>query len=391
MGMYSSNRFSNLTATLEETSIVIENDDQEIEVSPDEIPEIDDDVLAMLGDEEDEPSIDLDEAMEDLDSIVVEDSFLGLLESSINITNLSNRFDNALLEAEFLSVAREKELAAIGETVSLNEQEEENKKKSGAAKEHAEKVVTGAKSSIEQTAAKLAAKVEGLLKSDKAIYDKYLPYIDKKHLEGFPGIKNFAFPDAKSSLAARAVSIADICKAATTCASKVKSAKTKEAIDKAVSEFNDTAAKLNTEFLANVDKVMSKHDNWTPGNTEIGFIKKFASSDISKKSIAANLAVAKKMLEAAGNKVIATVIEVGGQELGAYKEKKLCEVASKLSKFSSHRFNAYKDLTVREIAAVRKAIIICGKYGMKKSSVNESVIENLCESSDLYVFDLFED
>lgn len=71
MGIYSTNRFSNLTATLEENSIVIENDDQEIEVSPEEIPEIDDDVLAMLGDDEDEPSVDLDEAMEYLDSIVI--------------------------------------------------------------------------------------------------------------------------------------------------------------------------------------------------------------------------------------------------------------------------------------------------------------------------------
>ena len=177
MGLYSSNRFSNLTTVLEDNEIVIENDNQEVDME--EVPEIDDDVLAMLGDEDDEPSVDLDEAMSDLESVVTEDNFLGLLESSINITNVSNRFDKAVLEAEFLSVARERELAAIGETVSIEEQKEENNKKTEASKTNMKKVTSGAISSIEQAAAKLSAKVEALLKSDKAIYDKYLPYIDK--------------------------------------------------------------------------------------------------------------------------------------------------------------------------------------------------------------------
>ena len=295
------------------------------------------------------------------------------------------------MEAEFLSVARERELAAIGETVSIEEQKEENNKKTEASKTHMKKVTSGAISSIEQAAAKLSAKVEALLKSDKAIYDKYLPYIDKKHLEGFPGIKNFAFPDGKTALAARAVSIADISKAALSTSSSIKSAKTKEDIDKAVADFNAKAEELNKSFLENVSKAMAKHDNWVPGATEIGFMKKFAKSDISKKSIAANMAESKKLLETTGNKIIAAAIEVGGTELGSYKENKLCEVATKFSKLAAKRFNAYRDLAVREIASVRKAIIICGKYGLKKSAVTESVIENVCESSDLYVFELFED
>ncbi|MBR6289293.1 MAG: hypothetical protein IKR19_08160 [Acholeplasmatales bacterium] len=390
MGIYSSNRFSNLTTVLEEDKeIVIENDDQEID--PDEIPEIDDDVLAMLGDEEDEPSVDIDEAVNDLDSISIEESFSGLLESSINITALSDKFDTALIESEFLSVSREKELAAIGEEVSLTEQKEENEKKSTASKEHINKVIAGAKSSIEQAAAKLATKAEALLKSDKAIYDKYLPYIDKKHLEGFPGIKNFAFPNAKTSIAAKAVSISDISKAAISAANKIKSAKSKEDIDKAVAEFNTFATEANKKFLDSVSKSLEKSENWIPGSTEIGFIKKFAEGNITKKSIAVNMASAKKLLETTGNKIIATAIELGGTEFGAYSEKKLIEIANKLSKYSTQRFKAYKDLTVREIAAVRKAVIICGKYGMKKSSVNESVIENICESSDIHVFEYFED
>lgn len=391
MGMYSTNRFSNLTAALEEeTKIVIETDEGDVEVE--DIPEIDDDVLAMLDDDDDEPSVDLQEALEDLDSIIVEDSFLGLLESSMELTNAEIKMNSAFIESEFLSTAREKELAAIGETVSINEQEEENKKKAEASKNHISKIMAGAKNSVEQAAAKLAAKAEALFKSDKAIYDKYLPYIDKKHLEGFPGIKNFAFPNANASKAAnKAVSTAPLCTAALAACKAIKSAKSQEDINKAVSAFNDIASKLNQDSLADILKVMEKSENWVPSGAQIGYIKSFAKVDHTKAAIAKTLAVHKKWFEETGNKLIATAIELSNDELAGAKEKALCSVASSLSKACNRRFNVYKSLIARELAAVRKAVIICGKYGMKKSSVNESVIENICESSDAYIFEYFED
>lgn len=377
MGLYSRNRLRNIAA-LEQI-----NPDKDVDVI-----EIDDDVLGMLDGEDDDPSINIGEAISALESVEYIEEFTSLMETCININENDNDVIGSLIESDFATILKEQ---SIGKKASKDEEsEKENKDKKQKIAENINKLFIGTELAIKEAAVKLAAKFDNLVEKDKALYEKYLNSFSEKKLNGLV-IENFNFPNINSIKATNEVSeIKSLIASADTALIGIKNSTSKNRINEAFSFFFSELEIISENFNENISIVINNNRNWAPSKNNILFMNKFANGSIDmKKPIAITMQEYCNQLELLHSNILEYIEACDNSELGVYKVKEMYNVVSTVTKGAIKKFNTNNDLLVREFANIRKACLICGKYGTDKS-IDEFIIEQLSGNSDAYVFDYIE-
>jgi len=356
---------------------------EEAEPADDEVDapvDIDDDVMSMMDDED---NYDYD----------LEENYVGIIESCMNIHENDQNVFNALIGLDFMSVCKEHTLNEAGTS------KEGNNQKCDKLNTNVEKVCVGAKKAMEQSVGRTTVKIEKLLEKDKRLNDKYAAVLkDSKNLEGFTGIKNFVFPNAETvKSTVSAADLSTISTAASKAISGIKKATDKAGVESVMKSFAADIDELGSKFKEDIHKAMKSNEVWTPSSQDLKVMRSYIGGKLGKRAMGDVYKKANSAMDKVEKEAKAAVSACcSGDEFGAYKAVKIYNVASAAAKILLKKLKVVTDLSVREIAAMRKAIIVCGNYAIKKSkgknaNVNEETIMDFCESSDQYVFDHFDE
>ena len=137
-------------------------------------------------------------------------------------------------------------------------------------------------------------------------------------------------------------------------------------------------------------------DRWVPTDNEIKAIVAFADGARIKTNINAGT----KNLYAGINKMLSTAVTIMSSincndgEISVYKIDRIGKMCSTFSYLASAMITNFYAFSSREFAAYRKALLVLGHYATKRSkkqTVSEAVLFSIGESSDIYVYDYFED
>lgn len=325
---------------------------------------------------------------------LVPDPSLGhIMEACISIHENDAKMFDSLIELDFVSATNE---GALLEAEGLAAKGEKILDK---IKHLFEMVINFIKKAV----ANFIAKIIDLVKSDKKLYETYKDTLKLENLKGFPGIIDFAFPNAAFSK--DSLDSTEKAKSFTKeFNTKVQREDTREAIDNAWEEFKK---KFDTEKEAYNKKIeevafRKKEEKWRPTEswqlTAMANSVNNASQTIKDmKADAAKTIAALKELQADAKKNKSNVNKADNGEVEVYKMKVLYDAASKTTKFYSKKFSTYTNIASKQIAAYRKAFILCGRYALKISkgegakaeeAKNEAAITYaLGESSNEYVYE----
>lgn len=343
-----------------------------------------------------------EEFMRQIDECSYDPEFGHIMEAAIQLHENDKRMFDALIECDFIS--------AVNESVMLEADAEEanaagNEKKKIKISEMIEKIFTAVMDAIKKAAANIIYKITDLVKSDKKLYAAYKPVLTIDNLKDFPGIQDFAFPKAiinSESLK----SVENAKKFSEEFNNAVTRMESKEDIDSAYETFQNKVKEEKESFanMAQKDTYFGeKEKSWKP--TESWQISKMlntldSASDTIKeiKNHAAQVLGALKTLKNEAKSATKGVSKKTAGEVEVYKLNKLYKVSSETCNLFKQEFSAYISLASRQIAACRKAAILCGRYAAKKAkgaetkpeteekAANESMIMwALGESSDVYV------
>lgn len=347
-----------------------------------------------------ESSVDemLNESIREIEECTFDPEFGDVLEAAIQLHENDKRMFDALIECDFIS--------AVNESVMLEAEAEEanaaaDEKKKGKIGETIEKIYTAVIEFIKKAAANVIYKITDLVKADKKLYELYKPVLTMDNLKDFTGIADFAFPKAminKESLkdvdAAKQFSVEFN--------NQAMKAETKEDIDSFFEEFAKKLSETEEKF-----KSMSgdgtyfeeRQEKWVP--SEDWQLKKMlnvlssASDTIGEiKNHAAQVMGVLKGLKAQAKSATKVNKKEAG-EVEVYKLNKIYKASSATCSLFSKEFKVYTSLAMRQIAACRKAAILCGRYALKKSKGEAATEEKAAqesmvmwaigESSDMYV------
>lgn len=364
MGIYSTNRVAGVVA-------------QEAAVKPEVVSEAE-----MMN-----------QIIKEIEETAVDPNFAHMMEAAIQIHENDHKMFNALIECDFISAANEHVML---ETEAIEANGAANESKFAAIKQKIHELIEKFIELIKKAAQNVTTKIIELTNSDKKLHEKYAKTLTAKNLEGFAGIPNFAYP--KGNVLA---GIIDKSKSTATFSAftvKVANAATREEIDGALAEFktaieNEKSSfeKLSEEFFE------AKVDKWIPDGAQISKISnavQFSNDTIKAvKTLAAKeISKLKEIQKEAKSGKVSFKDRKEAGELQVYKMNKLYEVASKICNTFSKEFSAYTNMAIKQVAAYRKAFIICGRYALAKANGKEvqqeaMTIHMIGESSDLYVFE----
>lgn len=344
--------------------------------------EIDADVEDMLDGED----YDIDENY--FDSVTISEGFNDILSSCININENDKNMFEALIELDFVSLCKEHTLGiekTLEESAPANDAKKENIEKNTT------KVLVGMENTVLQAGAVLAKKANTILASDTKILNKFVKSISEENaLEGFAGL-NIAFPTKESAhYIDKAADIRSIQKIVSEAFDNILVAENKEAVDCEVNIVREKFDKESDDFTNDIEKAMKVAEGWLPSIDDINFMDKFANESLVVDAIAngtKNILSELSDIEIDATSAI-NLIE-GSDELSVYKANKIYNIASAAAKVTGKKFQVFNDLTIREMASIRKAILGCGAYASNKA-ITEETLNSICESSDAHVFDYFE-
>lgn len=349
-------------------------------------------------------------ANESLDTLIEEmdwtpDYSIGsMMEAVIQIHENDAKMFDSLIECDFVS-ANNQFIMNEAEAEASNSSNDEKKKMKIGEKIHA--IFEAVKSFIQKMAANFIAKVMDIVKSDKKICEQYEKVLTLDNLKNFEGIAGFNW--VKAPITVDSLKNTENTKKFTSdFINKATNASDKETIDTAFEEFKNKVEKEEKEFSKLEEELFVKTPDgakWKPtekwqlsmmlyrvGNASdtIKEIKQAAAKTISELKLIQNNA--KKASSSTSKKKEASEVEV-------YKMKKLYDVASQTTKLFSKEFAAYTRVASKQIAAYRKALILCGRAAAKaakgeSTSKNTEEVNNesaimyvLGESSDAYVYE----
>lgn len=337
-----------------------------------------------------------------------------VLELCIALKENDAKMFDTLIECDFVS-ANNNIVMEAEEAEQANAAADTTKKEKIGEK--IAKVIQTVVAWIRKAASNAINKITELIHKDKKLVEMYGKTLTMENLKGFQGIPDFDFPGeftTKDGLAAMANAIKYF-------AIDAEKAQVRERLDTVMEDFKKKIDEAEATVRSGIaqagigagvdydkekDKAVNanKGKTWVPesdaqlktikqtvaaGNIIINDIKKL-TAEITK--ILTDLErSAKKML---GNGTKASEYEV-------YQAKVIYDFASTSSQKLSKVFSLYNYALNKQLAAHRKAFIICGRYALKKSKggndedvpvekVEGEVVESafiyaLGEASDIYV------
>lgn len=407
MGLFSSNRINSISPIMRENAVDGPTDDSrenenktpegEVVKEPtveavtpadsdemnDEAPDIDDDVAAMVDDEYEESA---------LANVELDDSFNSIVESCININEIDSEILNKLVELDFVTICREHTLG-IEEAVAMTNKD--NVKKINNLKTDVDKVFVGMESSISQLAKRTTDSMKELFESDTAV-KKFAKVMNEANLEGFgEGVISFPSKEAGHNLD-KAANLRSLQKIIVKGFNDISEATTRDEVNAASNVVKEALDKESDVFMNCISEAMKPNTEWKPNATDIGLMEEFISSNISAKAVENGYnSIINDMKIAHEYAMNAIESCTENTELDTYKVNKIYNLASCFNKIAGKKYQVFNDLIVREMADIRKAILVCGPYASKKAtgkstSLDEAVISMVCDASDTYVFDKFD-
>lgn len=351
-----------------------------------------------------EQDLSLESFIKEIEETAFDPTFGHVLEAAILLHENDKRMFDTLIECDFISVTNE---AVLLEEEAAEANGKANESKFAKIGEKIHTIFENIMNWIKKAAANVIYKITDIVKADKKLVETYKPVLTLDNLKEFPGIRDFAFPKAmvdKESLK----SVENAKGFATSFTQTIKSAEERDVVDTAFKEFEEAINK-EVESFKNMTKdetyFGAKEELWKP--TEDWQIKKMINSVTSAsdtiKEIKTHSATVLKALKQLQSEAKSALIhgknKKAAGEVEVYKMNTLYQVASKTCNMFTKEFNAYTHLAAKQIAACRKATILCGRYALKASKgvkveeekvAEESAIMNaLGESSDMYVFECF--
>lgn len=294
--------------------------------------------------------------------------------------------------------------------ISLNESDSIDNKESklSAIEEKKSSMVKSFKNHIQDnvnTIKRISAKANdeaiNMVVEDRKTFKTFISALRvKKNLEGFIGIKDFVFPGEKFSSAVNTV---------------INSSDTVVNIHKKYMNFILQASSLEAiknyyksycnELMVAIDdkndtvlhnNIKPKSQRWQPTMKDISYMLRFINNPST-----ITCSIADGCRQSIGNlkKLYSNSFAIfnrlsGDNDLDIVRMNYLYRCTSLANRKIGSIFTQFKDLTVREIAGYRKAIMITGRYANNKMnnkyrSVKEwAIIENnMSTSSDLYVYE----
>jgi len=293
----------------------------------------------------------------------------------------------------------------ITESDDMNDTEEEKlkaieDKKSSMVKSFIDRIFDNS-NSIKRISAKANDEAINMISADRKTFKNFLSALrDKKNLEGFKGIKDFVFPGDKFDDCIKLVidqtdTVVNLHRKYMNYflqASSLESLKRYYKLydEEMMVEIADKIdIKLNTELKV-------KTPRWTPTIKDLSFMIRFVNNpSVITCSIADGCRHAIGNLNKLTHNSEILFRKVNGEsDLDMIRLNYMYRCTSYANRQIGSIFFQFKDLTIREIAAYRKSVMIAGRYANDKKdkrtrSVKEwAIMEDVMSSaSDLYVFD----
>lgn len=309
----------------------------------------------------------------------------------------------SLMELEFIN---DKFVSFLNESNDENDNPEESKlsaieeKKSSMVKSFRTHIQDNI-NSIKRISARANDEAINMVVEDRKTFKSFLAALRvKKNLEGFIGIKDFVFPGEKFAAAVDTVInstdiVVNIHKKYMNFllqANSVESMKNYyksycNEIMSSVDDRNDTV--LNTNLKP-------KAERWQPTMKDTSYMLRFINNP---STITCSIADGCRHTTGNLSKIYTNAYSifhrvVGETELDIARLNYLYRCTSLANRKIASLFTQYKDLTIREIAGYRKAVMIVGKYANDKKEKRErslkewTILENnMSTSSDLYVYE----
>lgn len=308
-----------------------------------------------------------------------------IMEAVIAVRENEHKMFDSLLELDFVSATNE---ATLLEADAEKANDAQNQSKLKAVIGKIEELITNAIGAIKTVASNFIGKIKEFLDRDKKLIKAYGDF-SVADLKGFKGISNFAFPKHQTIKVDVANDVDNKLKT-------IGNTSDRDAISQCVEEFKKSAVDLK-KAIKMEDYFEEKSDNFVPNDQQLADIISGVTSGKAtiaslKKATAETMAKLKKFKSDAKSAIKSSK----GDELEVYRAKSVYEVSASFVSGYMKLFNDYTHVLVKQIAAYRKAYIICGKYtkgGKSKDDakaeekVEESVLMyTLSESSDEYVY-----
>lgn len=329
MGIYSTNKLANVAAVDEETASIIA----------------------------------------EVEECVADPGFGDIMEAVIQIHENDQRMFDTLIGLDFVSSMNE---AVMLEEEATRTNAAADEKKASSIGEKISQIWDAIINAIKKACANIIAKIVALVKGDKKIYETYKPVLTMNNLEGFPGIQDFAFPNAQitdEGLADKELAkgfTGDFLSAVTKAENREDIDRAWEGFDKKVKERQESFSKLGEDstYFGTKEKLWKPTQEWQLKKM-LGVVSGAADtiSAIKGKTVAV-IGTLKGLKRDAKS---ATISKKKGGEVESYKMNKLYLAASTTCKLFSKEYKAYTVIAMKQIAACRKAAILCGRYALKKS------------------------
>ena len=342
-----------------------------------------------------------EEIMRELDECSYDSNFGDIMEVAIQLHENDKKMFDALIECDFIS--------AVNESVMLEADAEEANKGGNATKLQKigytiQRVIQNFIELLKKAAQNAIAKIIDLVKNDKKLVAGFRKTLTLPNLKGFKGISDFAFPSGKMLSADDLTSEKDAVKFVTDFMSKAYGTADKEEMDKLYNEFIEEIKereKFNNDYASVAFE--KPEPKWVPtSNNQLGaMVDAVENGSVQIKAIknhAAKVIGILKSIESSAKRSLSTAKK--NKEEDVYILNKIYSATTETCRYFSKEFKIFTKVTAQQIAAYRKAAIICGRYAAKvakggvpstetdseEKSANESMIMwALGESSDVYV------
>lgn len=306
-------------------------------------------------------------------------------EYSIEIDSIHEKFSSFVLKSEE-NDTEENKLMTVEE------------KKSSMVKSFKKNIQENI-NSIKRTSARANDEAINMVVEDRVTFKDFIPALrDKNNLEGFVGIKDFVFPNEKFSSCIDTVlnasdTVVNIHKKYM---NYILQANSVDSLRKYYAEFSDAlTSQIDDVIDEKTHSNIVPKDRWVPTLKDISFMVRFINNPSTITcSIADGCRQTTSNLVKIANNANSIFNRVAESELDVARLNYLYRCTSLSNRKIASIFIQFKDLTIREIAAYRKAVMIAGKYANdkmnnKKRSVKEwtEMIDYMSESSDIFVQD----
>lgn len=313
----------------------------------------------------------------------------GLLESMINITETNNKLFENIINYDMLNACRNNTLNESGIDKNIE------RDKQNMIINNTNALYSAVSSSIAEEVDVFKEKLQNFFEKDKDTFYKYSSFNEASWNDIFDPIC-IAFPtEYRHNITESIANIDNLAMLFTEAVESIYSADEDNILDIS-EEYKNRLTKLKESTLNVVEEVVEKEE-WTPTNEDLDFIHQFANPSDFIDNISES---AKYMIESINymkdnifNDNYSTNVFSNVNNMDTMKYYYINDLSTEFLKEALNRFNIYKDLVIREVANARKAMIVYGRSVIdninERSTMDNIIVDSICESSDIYVFDNF--